>query len=248
MAGDVLVRPVVHERDGEQRRGRRARRKVRDGGGHEVAAPGVLDRHAQPKSDREIAHQLGARQAADLGDLQVERLERALASYARSSDCTSAMHSSSTIGSVVALADDEALLHRRARLLEEDALERLDRARGDDGVLDAPAAVRVGDDDVLRPGRGDDAARPLGVLVRVGADLQLEAMDALVASRLHVRRHLLRPSRAAPRSRAGSGRAGGRRAGRRPDARQNARARPSTRCRSRSSRTRDPSARRPSPR
>ena len=45
------------------------------------------------------------------------------------------MHSSSTIGSVVRCAHDQALLERRARLLEEDALETVDRARRDDGVL-----------------------------------------------------------------------------------------------------------------
>ena len=66
------------------------------------------------------------------------------------------------------------------------------RARGDDGVLQAPAAVGIGDDDVLGPGGIDHTSCPRGILVRIGADLELEAVDPFLPPGLHVGGHLLR--------------------------------------------------------
>jgi hypothetical protein len=56
---------------------------------------------------------------------------------------------------VVPLPDVEAFLGGGAGLLEVRAREPLEKARGDDGVLQAPAAVRVGDHGVDVPGGFD---------------------------------------------------------------------------------------------
>jgi hypothetical protein len=61
------------------------------------------------------------------------------------------------------LPDVEAFLGGGAGLLEVRAREPLEKARGDDGVLQAPEAVRVGDHGVDVPGGFDDADNPLGV-------------------------------------------------------------------------------------
>ena len=72
------------------------------------------------------------------------------------------------------LAHEVAL---RDRVLPELGSKRLD----DDGVLQAPAAVRIGNDDVLRAGRRDDAPCARGIFVRVGANLELKAVAETVS-------------------------------------------------------------------
>ena len=200
----------------------------------------------RPSAHREVAHQLRLREAADLRDLEVERLHRLRLVRAQQRRATSVMHSSSTIGSVVrwrTIRHSSSVGHGCSKKTRSRSSMR---ARDDDGVLQPPAAVRVGDDDVPGAGRLDDAARARGVLVRVGADLELEAVDALGAARRDVRRHLLAPRRAAPRSRAGTVRQAAAEQLADGQRRRACRARPSRPCRSRSSRRRGPSARGPS--
>ena len=190
VTGDVLVRPVVHEGHREQRVRRGAGRKVRDGGRDEVSSPRIFDRDAKAEGDGEIPHQLGLREPSDLGDLQVERLHGVrLVGTEQRVDVANALVEHHRQGRP--LAHDQALLERRTRLLEEDALEPVDRARRDHGVLEAPASVGIGDDDVLGAGRLDHASGAGRVLVGIGADLELKAVDSLGASRLDVVGHLL---------------------------------------------------------
>ena len=91
-----------------------------------------------------------------------------------------------------ALPHVEALLERRAGLLEEDAVEAVEQARRDDGVLQTPAAVGVGDHNVLVRRRSEYGPHTRGVVARVGPEFQLEVVDPLGPTRFDVRRHLLR--------------------------------------------------------
>ena len=129
VARDVVERPVVHERRHQERVGRRARREVGDRGGGDVAAPAVLDR--EPQAELPRRGRASAARVVSPPTRPILRLTPSIAPAARSSASTSVMTSSRIIGSVVALAHDQALLERRARLLEEHAVEPLERSRGD---------------------------------------------------------------------------------------------------------------------
>ena len=145
----------------------------------------------QTECDGEIPHQLRLRQTADLRDLEVERLERLrLVRTQERLDVVDALVEDHRQRRP--LTHDEALLEGGARLLEEDTLETVQCTGGDHGVLQPPAAVGVGDHQVVGPCRLDDEPRPFGVLVGVGPELELEAMNSLAAAGLHVRDHFVR--------------------------------------------------------
>src|SRR5690606_2805316 len=115
---------------------------MRDGGGDDVAAPGVLDGHGNAGGDAEVAHQAGLGQAADLADLEVDDVHRAVGEAAGQR-----VHAGDDLvedeGQGRAAAGDEAFLIGRAGLLDVD----VDVAHG---VHDArrlvhgPASVGIG--------------------------------------------------------------------------------------------------------
>src|SRR5689334_15324887 len=154
---DMLVRPVVHERHREERTRPRARRKVRDRGRYEIAAPGVLDRDREAERVGQVAHLAGPGEAADLRDLQVERLHRpgVVCAHERR-DVGDALVEDEREGR--ALAHVAARLERRAGLLDVDAVEAGQHAHGGYALLGRVAPVRVGDDDVLGAAPGQHRA------------------------------------------------------------------------------------------
>ena len=80
------------------------------------------------KRDRQVAHQLAAGEAADLRDLEVERLHRALVVAPKQRlDAVDALVEDHRQGR--ARSHDQALLERPAGLLDEDPLELADGAR-----------------------------------------------------------------------------------------------------------------------
>src|SRR3972149_3273 len=56
---DVLLHPVVHEGDGKEQFRTRAGGEVADGGGRDVAAPGIFDRQRNPQRLRQVTHYSG---------------------------------------------------------------------------------------------------------------------------------------------------------------------------------------------
>jgi hypothetical protein len=135
------------------------------------------------------------REAADLRDLQVDRLHRL-----RLVGSEERLHVADRLvehhRQRRPLAHDQALLERGARLLEEHPRKPVERARRKHGVLQPPAAVGVGDDQAIVARVLDDERGARGVLQRVGAELQLEAAHAVGASREDVLGHrLARPER-----------------------------------------------------
>ena len=53
-------------------------REVRDRGGDDVAAPGILDRHGNAEFDAKVAGEPRLRESAELADLQVDDVHRAI--------------------------------------------------------------------------------------------------------------------------------------------------------------------------
>ena len=125
---------------------RRRAREMRDGGGDDVAAPGVLDRHRDAGGDAEVAHQPRLGQAADLGDLQVDRRPSRPRRCPSAATPTPPILSSSTKGRVGAPADRDALLVGHAGLLDID-VEVAHRVHHPRRVGHRPAGIGVG-----RPG------------------------------------------------------------------------------------------------
>ena len=190
VARDVVERPVVHEARHQQLRpGFVVAARWRDGGGREVAAPAVLDREAQP----ELAAR-GRASASPCVSPPTRPSLRLIASHAgraRSSAWTSVMTSSSTIGSVVRSRTIRHSSSVGQGCSKSTRSRPFERARGDRRVLQAPAAVGVGDDHVAVLGRLQHRPHAGRVLARVGAELELEAPDALRPARAHVRDHLV---------------------------------------------------------
>ena len=191
VAGDVLVHEVVDERHAEQCLGAGAGSKVAHRRGREIAAPRVLDRERDPQRLAQLAQLTGARQAPDLRDLQIDRVHSA---------CVKRAEESRRVAD--RLVEDhrqrrqpphvEALLQRRARLLEVDAVTRLEQARRDDRVLRAPAAVRVRDHDAVVAQCLEHHVHTGSVVTGRCPELQLKLVDAEPLQPLDLSRHLLR--------------------------------------------------------
>ena len=161
------------------------------GGRHDVAAPGVLDGDLDAEVLGEIAHQLGLGEPTHLADLEVEGSSATLAHRTQ--------HRRNVVHDLVvhhrqrrALAHFDALLHRRAGLLEVEPRQVLHQPRGDDRVVQPPTTVRISDHEVVIASCLDHLASAGTVDRWIAADLQLEAVDALATASQHVVGHLLR--------------------------------------------------------
>ena len=152
---------------------------MRDGGGDDIAAPGILDGHRNARGDAEIAHLPRLGQAADLADLQVDHVERIFGN---------AFHQVADRADVLVEHEWQAgaAAHRKALLVAHAGLFDIDIEVGH-GVHHArrvghgPAGIGIGDEDV---GVGEDCATgpdAPDVVIGVAPDLELEFRIALGA-------------------------------------------------------------------
>ncbi len=181
--------------------GRRRERQVRDRGGVDVGAAGVLDGHVQAEVDRDVAQLRGAGDAADARDLERHGVGHAVTdgAHQRRQRVDRLVEHQRHRARV---AHRAALLVRRARLLEPE----VDAGRG----AQEPArvgrgveAVRVGEQRHRGADRVAHGGQPLGVALGVLAELDLE--PPVAAADVVGRRARPSPPACRPRSR-GTGR------------------------------------------
>ncbi len=163
-------------------------RQVGDGGGDDVAAPAVLDRHRDAQRHAQVARLPRPRQAAELADLDVDHVHRLVGVAAQQHvDPVDRLVQHERV--VRPPPDRQALFVRRARLLDVD-VHVAHAAHHARGLVHEPAGVGVGDQHVARLERCTHRADPLDIGLRIAAHLQLEAPVALRPVACHLRRHL----------------------------------------------------------
>src|SRR5215470_706072 len=143
-----------------------------DGGGHDIAAPGVLDGHGDACGNAEVAYLARPRQAADLGDLEVDHVHGAVGDGAQE-DAYAVDVLVEDEGQGGAPPHGQAFLIGAAGLLDVD-VEVAHGLHDACRLVHGPAGVAVGDQHVAGLQRLAAGADALDVQVGVAADLELE--------------------------------------------------------------------------
>jgi prolyl oligopeptidase len=173
----------------EQQRRRRRVREVRDRGRHDVATPGVLDRHRDAEGDADIADLPRPGEPTNLRDLEVDHVHRLIGRGAH--------HHVEIVHDLVqherpvrVPADGQTLVIGEAGLLEVH-VHVTHRVRHPDGRVLGPSGIGIGHEQV---GRGQGFAHrldPRDVRIGIAAHLELELGVALLAVPGHLLGHPL---------------------------------------------------------
>ena len=163
---------------------------MRDGGGGDVAAPGILQRHRDAHAHAEVAGLLDFREAAELADLQIHHVHREVGLGAQQDvEVVDVFIEHERMRHLA--AHGEAFLVGQARLLDVD-IHVAHGLRDAHGFVLHPAGVGVGHEPVAGLELRGDGVDARDVHIRIAADLELEAAITFRAIARDLRRHLLR--------------------------------------------------------